>query len=746
MLQKLSFLPKVLFIFNAVKLSCFRIFVEKSSFIFNLMKKTAIFIILFCGYFASNLFAQPDSAYKQFQILPSPVPQRVSDIVFQLTYDNPSEEEKIKRIYAWITYNIAYDNEGFMTAKLSPQSTTQTILCRKGVCEHYADLFVEMCAYAGLRAKKIIGYSKGMGYEQGDKFYYSDHAWNAVFLDGKWQLLDATWGSGKKMYLNLDSLAKANTPVIVAKPKVVKPLTPKQQKLAKKREKERLKKLKRLKKKGIVPQEKKPSPTPVTPPKPNTPPPPPNMGWVKLPYTDWDWLFVNETEFVFTHAPELPMWQLLAHPVPIGVYEGTDTAIAAYLIETGEYVRSFEAADSVAEKAYLAKIESLYSYDYEGYINYFESLKGKDSLLMEAKEANRYNPQNHLVEMVNYFVYVNYLADNTYKNTCPAALRKDSMIYYFTRAQEKSVLFQKCLSQMNTDITKRLKLRNEVILKWRTNNLRAKTNPNVAFSPKTIAFLNEKKGTDGQKKNTFKYTRKPPTLKEETYPILVNCIEKLSQNWEKYDSLFATLNEQVFEYQDSIRESKLQLMHILQVYRKIVPFHEYLNAFDATALEMKEAKDTTAFFVEREREILGELKRYEKTIKQDFRQQEFRLYKMSLILNQNKKILIKLKSLTPSGDENEKWREVEVADSVLMEKIADLQQKAISYNKMHEVLNEVLEPSIQKVEAAFQSEASRQQKKFATWTSFHNAHYQSKLKAAKEVEAISKQKILLLKN
>ena len=104
----------------------FRILLEKYKF--ALMKKTAILIILFCYYFAANLFAQPDAQYKRFQILPSPVPQRVSDIVFQLTYDNPSEEEKIKRIYAWITYNIEYDKDGFMTAKLSPQTTTETIL------------------------------------------------------------------------------------------------------------------------------------------------------------------------------------------------------------------------------------------------------------------------------------------------------------------------------------------------------------------------------------------------------------------------------------------------------------------------------------------------------------------------------------------------------------------------------------------------------------------------------------------
>ena len=44
---------------------------------------------------------------------------------------------------------------------------------------------------------KLSGYSKGYGYKMGQTFTGdSDHAWNAVYLDGRWHLLDSTWGSG----------------------------------------------------------------------------------------------------------------------------------------------------------------------------------------------------------------------------------------------------------------------------------------------------------------------------------------------------------------------------------------------------------------------------------------------------------------------------------------------------------------------------------------------------------------------
>ncbi|KFP65805.1 Kyphoscoliosis peptidase, partial [Cariama cristata] len=50
---------------------------------------------------------------------------------------------------------------------------------------------------AGIQCMKLSGYSKGYGYKMGQTFTGdSDHAWNAVYLDGRWHLLDSTWGSG----------------------------------------------------------------------------------------------------------------------------------------------------------------------------------------------------------------------------------------------------------------------------------------------------------------------------------------------------------------------------------------------------------------------------------------------------------------------------------------------------------------------------------------------------------------------
>jgi hypothetical protein len=64
------------------------------------------------------------------------------------------------------------------------------------VCSGYANLFAALCKQAGVRAARVTGRARGYGSRAGQLGPESGHAWNAVRLEGKWWLLDATWGAG----------------------------------------------------------------------------------------------------------------------------------------------------------------------------------------------------------------------------------------------------------------------------------------------------------------------------------------------------------------------------------------------------------------------------------------------------------------------------------------------------------------------------------------------------------------------
>ena len=103
--------------------------------------------------------------------------------------------EKVRAIHTWIIHHISYDKEAYNNGKRRINQHIADILARKqAVCFGYAQLFQAMCKYAALKAEIISGYSKGTLTAQPD-LNEADHAWNAIWVNDQWFLLDATWDS-----------------------------------------------------------------------------------------------------------------------------------------------------------------------------------------------------------------------------------------------------------------------------------------------------------------------------------------------------------------------------------------------------------------------------------------------------------------------------------------------------------------------------------------------------------------------
>lgn len=117
--------------------------------------------------------------------------------LIQFFKDSPAktETEKVYLIYLWITHNIVYDVDSYKTGDYKSQEAEAVFDYGMGVCDGYSNLFLELCNGIGIECIKIIGYSKGFGYEIGDKLTV-DHAWNAVKLNNEFNFVECTWGSG----------------------------------------------------------------------------------------------------------------------------------------------------------------------------------------------------------------------------------------------------------------------------------------------------------------------------------------------------------------------------------------------------------------------------------------------------------------------------------------------------------------------------------------------------------------------
>jgi len=182
------------------------------------MKGPSIIFIAFLNCFilnGQNDFSKVDEFARGYKSKTTDVVKLTSDLTSP--FDN--DLDKVRSIFIWITNNIQYDYKEYRkilngkkeTYKIEAGSKKElaekqkkmeeeqhnlsiknTISKRKGVCQDYSELFVEMCKNIHIKSGMIDGSVKTI-YGQ---FIPNNHAWNWVEIKGKTYLLDATWASG----------------------------------------------------------------------------------------------------------------------------------------------------------------------------------------------------------------------------------------------------------------------------------------------------------------------------------------------------------------------------------------------------------------------------------------------------------------------------------------------------------------------------------------------------------------------
>ena len=129
--------------------------------------------------------------------VPESVASAVDTLAAYLTQPTRTDREKARVLFRWITANISYDAAGLRSGNYGDCSPAGVLRRRMCVCAGYANLYTALATAAGLEARTVTGYAKGYGFAVGGSLDGPEnHAWNAVKIDGQWQLCDPTWGAG----------------------------------------------------------------------------------------------------------------------------------------------------------------------------------------------------------------------------------------------------------------------------------------------------------------------------------------------------------------------------------------------------------------------------------------------------------------------------------------------------------------------------------------------------------------------
>ena len=129
-----------------------------------------------------------------------PEKKQLWDKIFQVTdeiiKDGMTERDKVKAIHDWIVKNCKYSYEAVNVTidngNVIPKEWWFAFDCEgvllkgEAVCSGYAEAFYWMASAVGLHTRRVDGIA-GIGTD------WDGHAWNQVFVDGKWYFIDCTW-------------------------------------------------------------------------------------------------------------------------------------------------------------------------------------------------------------------------------------------------------------------------------------------------------------------------------------------------------------------------------------------------------------------------------------------------------------------------------------------------------------------------------------------------------------------------
>ena len=104
-----------------------------------------------------------------------------------------TQVEKAWAAYLFICHNIDYNIKGFLSGNFGSVEPSDVFKTGLSVCSGYARLLKDLLDFFEIENVTINGYAKGYGYEIGKKFADTNHEWNAVYIDDKWQFIESTW-------------------------------------------------------------------------------------------------------------------------------------------------------------------------------------------------------------------------------------------------------------------------------------------------------------------------------------------------------------------------------------------------------------------------------------------------------------------------------------------------------------------------------------------------------------------------
>ncbi|WP_430907018.1 transglutaminase domain-containing protein [Maribacter sp. 2-571] len=139
----------------------------------------------------------------------------IEQLSIRIQNDFDTDANRVRAAFVWLTHNIRYKYELDAVFAVAPEMLyysefgkryqierhqrkliKKAFSKREGICNEYSLMFDYLCNDFSIPSKVILGLTKTDIMDVSGKRLVKNHSWNAVKIDGEWELLDATWGAG----------------------------------------------------------------------------------------------------------------------------------------------------------------------------------------------------------------------------------------------------------------------------------------------------------------------------------------------------------------------------------------------------------------------------------------------------------------------------------------------------------------------------------------------------------------------
>lgn len=122
--------------------------------------------------------------------VPKEAEQSIAALALYVRHNESDPFLQMKALHDWVAHNIYYDYPA-LESGIPNQSAERVFQTRRGVCAGYTRLMIALGKELGFDIRYVRGKARnpegGIG--------TVGHAWNAVFIEGNWYLMDVTWDS-----------------------------------------------------------------------------------------------------------------------------------------------------------------------------------------------------------------------------------------------------------------------------------------------------------------------------------------------------------------------------------------------------------------------------------------------------------------------------------------------------------------------------------------------------------------------